>query len=1165
MRKLLAIAASAAALCASAVDWKPGYRYHREVLPSDRVPVDMELVMSNYLHDAGYVPSHVTNTETVVYNVTNNFIVVHDVTNNFYEVREFTNVFHQVTNILTRETVEITNNVTRNFYTEHWYTNNLYEVRELTNVVHEVNEITNNITQVFSNEYRNVVYETTNRTEYVTNNVTDEIWHTVVYSNVYENVISNRWIYDHRETHVTNNLVTWATNVLTEVREFTNNFTDVFWYTNNLVTWATNVLTEVREFTNNFTDVFWYTNNVTLNVTNNFYEEHWHTNNIHTVETNEFYHETYNTVVITNSIVVPVTNNFYNETWITNNIVLDRTNNIHTVTFSNVYWTVHEDFYHTNYETRIVAETNYTHEVHTNVEEYYIFTTEEITNKVVQLREITNVYVQSNVTENVFNTITNNYSNWYTDRISFTNGTERHEIDALNKRYMAYRRVVERYDGPYWTSDKFSHVFGTNQVPLFKSGGDVAFATFDMLSVGDGEDSCDSLDVKSSDIHLTGYVVPLLDFLDADSYSEQQGYACWPVLLGFKVAGGYYGITAGTTNYVTATTVPGIGDYLIGGYTIFGANYVYTDNPVLTFKGPEYTVFHYCLREDGTLRWIPGAEPDGKAMTLTSGKTGAAVSSSEHSHTTYTRHDGGGIDVVTTNWTHYVSELADFNDLLHYGSIWTAEDVVTNRVFVETMEDAMYPYTFASYTNMVQAAGYARQTATDAKTVTDYMETADQKISAAISTATADAIDAKNLAQSYASTARAAQNNANNAASQAQTAQAKAEFAYDLIQTFTNWFYEAVESGGVVTNVHVYNPVYKIETEDYVMDLHNMSVHVMGGTSFVMQVHNTYGSWLEGVKCTGVGEADPGGLSVKYGDGNQYMSSYGKYKSRLVSLHWSLDGFWNAVVNTTTTRGESFMTTYRAEGRACLPTDSTLRLEYYAGQEVTQYIAVPHYIGVRRERSSQSVNEMTKVAHYLVNNDVENMIAAEALARSQADEAEALARSQADEAEAGARAMVVPNLMSDITSILVSGDTECHYDVYFDMDGQVQGTFVMRTGDYTTSEGVRTYRITNIRGGPATSTSHGQLSSVAYTWNPSTGALSVKLTGSYGRSRTYTTTQNNPIVNYYGAQWSCLNTSQVPYDSGNWTINTTGKTYLNPLVKLMKAAAGTNTTFIIAQ
>ena len=778
MRTLLAIAVSAAALCAAAVTMKPGYRYHREVLPSDRVPVDLELVMSNYLHDAGYVPSHVTNTETVVYNVTNNFTEVRDVTNNFYEVREFTNVFHQVTNILTRETVEITNNVTRNFYTEHWYTNNLYEVREFTNVVHEVNEVTNNIYQIFSNEYRNVVYETTNRTEYVTNNVTDEIWHTVVYSNVYENVISNRWIYDHRETHVTNNLVTWATNVLTEVREFTNNFTDVFWYTNN----------------------------VTLNVTNNFYEEHWHTNNIHTVETNEFYNEIYNTVIVTNSIVVPVTNNFYNETWVTNNIVLDRTNNIHTVTFSNVYWTVHEDFYHTNYETRVVAETNYTHEVHTNVEEYYIFTTEEITNTVVQLREITNVYVQSNVTENVFNAITNNYSNWYTDRISFTNGTERHEIDALNKRYAAYRRVVERYDGPYWTSDKFSHVFGTNQVPLFKSGGDVAFATFGMLSIGNGEDSRDSLDVKASDIHLTGYVVPILDFLDADSYSEQQGYDCWPVLLGFKVAGGYYGVTAGTTNYVTATTVPGIGDYLIGGYAILGANYVYTDNPVLTFKGSEYAVFHYCLREDGTLRWIQGAEPDGRAMTLTSGKTGAVVPSSEYSHTTYTRHDGG-VDVWTTNWTHYVSELADFNDLLHYGSIWTAEDVVTNRVFIETMEDAMYPYTFASYTNMVQAAGYARQTAADAQTVVDYMETADQRISAAISTATADAVGAKNDAYSYMRAAQTANASAQTAAGDAQTAQAKAEFAYDLIQTFTNWFYEAVNAGQVVTNVHNYYAV----------------------------------------------------------------------------------------------------------------------------------------------------------------------------------------------------------------------------------------------------------------------------------------------------------------------------------------------------------------------
>lgn len=51
MKRILLLAALFAASAFAAL--KPGYRYHRDVLPSDQVPADFETVMSNYLAPPG--------------------------------------------------------------------------------------------------------------------------------------------------------------------------------------------------------------------------------------------------------------------------------------------------------------------------------------------------------------------------------------------------------------------------------------------------------------------------------------------------------------------------------------------------------------------------------------------------------------------------------------------------------------------------------------------------------------------------------------------------------------------------------------------------------------------------------------------------------------------------------------------------------------------------------------------------------------------------------------------------------------------------------------------------------------------------------------------------------------------------------------------------------
>lgn len=1148
MKKAVFAALCAAACCAFAA-LKPGYRYHGDLKPSDQVPANYETVISNYLEQSGYAPTVTTNREYIVQSVTNNFYEVHSVTNRFYDEKWVTNSI--VTNIyqVTHEDHYVTNTVQRNFVQnfEYWHTNNFYEVTNVT--VYLTTETTNVIWNVTTNTVvephyvvSNFVDHTYHTNEYYTfetREVTNRI--TSVIETLYTNIVTreDHYIDRYYTTHKTNNYY-FVTNLVTH---------EDHWVTNNF-TWTTNIVTrEDHWITNNVIDTHedhWITNNIIYThedhyVTNNFYEV---TNFVeHTYHTNNFYETVYQTTNVYHTVYE--TTNLYHNVYETNNLT----------TVSNIYHNTYTDHWHTN---NLVEHTWHTNNLVvntlsnvfvtvnvTNREDYYVYTTERVTNEVETVKYITDVYVTSNLT--VVGTNHSHYSHWYTDRISATNGFSVCEIDALNRIYTQvdeqgfygkkvkgsslwntfdanrYTRYVAFYDNPIWYPNPLDTTF-----PL------------DMLEGTDGNDG----------MVLYGKFMPVFEYM-----GESRQYS------GFLVLGGWLSISGTTTNWVTSKTAPAL-NHVIRNYYSETTTYITWTNGTYLASANLPASFR---TKAGTMWYNP--------------KNGRIIyaypysgSQSYLGNYIYWQTSENTADKMITNRVYTVGQLATVDELADYSSAHTASEVVTNSTFVSMVTDAMYPYTLMSLTNAQNAAASAAAAAGSATTAKSYSDNMPAQVQSAVASATATARTAAQNATSAMANIQTLANTASTAASTSQSYANDAQRTYGLIQAFTNWFYNALVSGGCVTNVHIYTPDYVIDKTTYKIDLNALAVYAKGGLTLTMKT-TASSQVTTGIAVREVG-GGKNGWGVHYGSkGFVLKSGRGAYTDYADDFYWATDGYWYINVRSVKSDGTSKQCVCRAAGSPYLT--SSLTLNRYSGDSSTSTFSLLTSVTIARYSGTStsvdligtlaSSDEIAKAIAKEVtdrNTAISTAISGEVTARntaiSTAVSGEVTARNTAIEAK-------VTSVMSDITSIISASsyDHICEYNVYFDTAGQIQGTFKLDTGRYTSSGSLRTYQIYDIAQTSYTSSTYGKLSAVQYTWNMSSGSLVVVLTGSKGPSRTYTATQSNPVANYYGAQWSLIKASDTTYPGSGVVIDTTGKTYLNPLVRLVQAAANTNTTYII--
>lgn len=690
MKKTLLALFGAACCCAFAA-LKPGYVRHGDLKPADQVPKEMDVVISNYLSSAGYVPSVTTNVEYVVSNVT------------------------------THET--------------HWITNNFVDAK------------TYNVTNNF--------YEVTNRTEYVTKQVTNEVFNVQTFNYEYWHtnnfvIVTNRYFYD---TFVTTNRIVDAKET-----HYTNNFYEV---TNRYFN---------SYFTNTLVNVYYnYETNYVNNVISNF--------------------------------------NTHEDHWITNNVVLNVTNNTHEV------HNVTNNFYDTVYET-------------TNL--YFVTS---VTNNVYQRVHVTNdVTTVSNVTINV-----SSVTNWYNDRIMFTNGTERFVIQANNKKYSRYRygETTNTSSSTAWTDQygAIGHRWSTALTPLVPiqsptdhPGADDVYRPLahlyvpTLLSMGCAEGEYDQFWKAGSgddEIRIYGVLTPVRYVYSGESWGGATADVAYTELA-LRVTGGYE-VRSGstTTNYVSATTVPGVGDYMMSILPWSDYNTVNGDSTSTAELFPDGSGQHRfyafnklpCVVRPQTGQFWYATNLFATAVRSASRKW---INSGNPSWTPYYVQSTTNMTTVTGHWTPYESELVDFNELYDYGSLYTAEDIVTNKWFQDrldqAMDDAMKDYVDASYVNATNAAEAARIANESITYASNTLATVTNQVAAAVTNVINGVNEAVDSAEFARDAAIAAANSANAAVSGAQQAAADAKFQYDMIQSFTNWFYTAVNDGSIITNmsVHVY-------------------------------------------------------------------------------------------------------------------------------------------------------------------------------------------------------------------------------------------------------------------------------------------------------------------------------------------------------------------------
>ena len=688
MKKTLLALFGAACCCAFAA-LKPGYVRHGDLKPSDQVPKEMDVVISNYLSSAGYVPSVTTNVEYVVSNVTTH--ETHWITNNFVDAKTYnvTNNFYEVTNRTEYVTKQITNEVfnVQTFNYEYWHTNNFV---------------------IVTNRYFYDTFVTTNR------------------------------IVDAKETHYTNN-----------VYEVTNRYFNSY-------------------FTNTLVNVYYnYETNYVNNVISNF--------------------------------------NTHEDHWVTNNIVLNVTNNTHEV------HNVTNNFYDTVYET-------------TNL--YFVTT---VTNNVYRRVHVTNdVTTVSNININV-----SSITNWYNDRIMFTNGTERFVIQANNKKYSRYRygETTNTSSSTAWTDQygAIGHRWSTALTPLVPiqsptdhSGADDVYRPLahlyvpTLLSMGCAEGEYDQFwkaGPGDGETRIYGVLTPVRYVYSGESWGGTTADVAYTELA-LRVTGGYVVQSGSTvTNYVSATTIPGIGDYMMSALPWSDYSTVNDDSTSTTELFPDGSGMHrfYAFKSLlGVIRPQTGQLWYVTNLVATSVRPASRrwINSSDPGWTPYYVQSTTNMTTVTGYWTPYESELVDFNELYNYGSLYTAEDIVTNQWFQDrldqAMDDAMKDYVDASYVNATNAAEAARIANEAIVYSSNTLATVTNQVAMAVTNVINGVNEAVDSAEYARGAAIAAANTANAAVSGAQQAAADAKFQYDLISSFTNWFYQAVNDGSVVTNVHSY-------------------------------------------------------------------------------------------------------------------------------------------------------------------------------------------------------------------------------------------------------------------------------------------------------------------------------------------------------------------------
>jgi len=368
---------------------------------------------------------------------------------------------------------------------------------------------------------------------------------------------------------------------------------------------------------------------------------------------------------------------------------------------------------------------------------------------------VTNTVTIEYFNTNYITTVTNQYTidNRFSDRIVGTNSNTTIEIDAVERLYKQEKLQITIFT-QIVTTAKFSLDNSTFLTNLINYTEDMTQYyprrdryTFDQFL---GSDNFYYLCQDRTVPEVASMRIRVRIFPDM-CISGSNIYEC---RLGLQVVDGWiYATPSGTTNYVTETTFPALGEYLWFGYsaTLVNKNITTWDS---IGTSAQYNGWYFNSMQNSNKTFADLRKPDGSLFPVS---------------TVYWNKQTNRYVIPVTNKITSVEQLATYKEALGIMSKIDASIIVTNPVFIAELDRQLARYDNMGKTNVVLSAMYATNAINSASAAAQSAaESLASKNSAASSEA--NALSYKNSASGSASSASYSASTASQSASSAVTA-----------------------------------------------------------------------------------------------------------------------------------------------------------------------------------------------------------------------------------------------------------------------------------------------------------------------------------------------------------------------------------------------------------